>query len=508
MKSKDSAHWILAAGIGIAFTGACSASSPLEATATTAETVSTTAEAVSVPFPPPSSPVVDSPLTDQSSNLLAVLEWGTLSRIDCDKYFAGQTDLTTTLRCGKWMFFYGNNNVPGSPQGLVDLIRKNAPQTAGMSLEKWGMIPDPTSTTGLPVGLVPGPVMPVGVQTYTVTCSGCHFGQTPDGRYVAGQPNDAFAFSKYALAVSVLPFLAADPFEQIPAEAEPVLGPIRDELFSNPLNELAVVGQLIDLIPDVILTQPTILDSDQMINLAVLSNGTMDDYAPPSIDDGVPCALRNAALCGIDPAAMTAAGSTHGAMLSSTGGQPDLQHVMRTFAYVSGAIRKVPLGLEYDPATVAPLIQYVMSLKSPVNPNPPRADAVAAGAQLFQQQCFGCHNGPGFAGTAIFDPTVIGTDPEIASILDPNHTGVALDHAVTPPELTYGVRARRLPGIWSWTRFFHNGQLTTLEDVFCLNGPRPASPPYPGHSTAGHAYTCDGLTTVQKQNLIAFLQSL
>jgi mono/diheme cytochrome c family protein len=350
--------------------------------------------------------------------------------------------------------------------------------------------------------------MPGGVKTYTLTCSGCHFARTPDGRYVAGQPNDALAFSKYALAVSVLPFLAVDPAAQLPPEAERVLGPIRQELFSNPWTELAVIGQLIDLIPDLILTQPTILNADQMVNLAVLTDGTMDDYAPPSIDDGVPAPVENAALYGIDPAAMTAAGSAHGAMLSSTGGQPDLQHVMRTFAYVDGAIRKLPLGPEYDSAKVAPLIQYVMSLKAPVNPNPPARDAVTAGAQLFKQQCFGCHNGPGFAGTDVFDPALIGTDPEIARILDPNHTGAAVDDAVTSAELTYGVRARRLPGIWSWKRFFHNGQVTTLEDVFCLNGPRPASPAYPGHSTAGHMYTCDGLTVVQKQELMAFLQSL
>jgi mono/diheme cytochrome c family protein len=504
MKNRYSSHWILAAGVGTAFMVACSSSNnPRETTATAATELS-----AATPFPPPSSPVVSSPLTDQSSDLLAVLEGGTLSQTDCDNYFAGQTDLTTTLRCGKWMFFYAHNNLPGAPQGLVDLIRKNAPQTVGTSLEKWGMIPDPTSATGLPVGLVPGPVMPGGVQTYTVTCSGCHFGRTPDGQYVAGQPNDAFALNKYVLATSVLPFLAADPFEQIPPEAQQVLGPIRHELFRNPFNELAVIGQLIDLIPDLIVTQPTILNYDQMRTLAVVSNGTMDDYAPPSIDDGVPCPLRNAQVYGIDPAAMTAAGSTHGAMLSSTGGQPDLEHVLRTIAYVNGAIEKLPLGQDYDPATVAPLIQYMMSLKPPVNPNPPDPDAVAAGAQLFQQQCFGCHDGPRFAGTTVFDPAVIGTDPEVARILDPNHTGAALDDAVTPPELTYGVRARALSGIWSWGRFFHNGQLTTLEDVFCLNGPRPASPPYPGHSTAGHAYTCDGLTTDQKESLIAFLKSL
>jgi hypothetical protein len=278
MKRSSSAHWVLAAGIGISFTYACSASSPLESAVSSKAAVSDGWEAT--PFPPPSTPVANSPLTDQSSNLQEVLEWGTLSQTDCTHYFGGQTDTTTTLRCGKWMFFYWNNNIPGSPQGLVDLIRHNAPKTVGTSLDKLGMIPDPTSATGLPVGLVQGPVMPGGVQTYSVTCSGCHFGQTPDGRYVAGQPNYKFAFNKYVLANSVLPLAAANPFEKLAPEVEQVLGPIRDEVFSNPFNRLSVIGQLIELIPDLIVTQPSLPDSTTMLHLAVNGTGVLDPYSP------------------------------------------------------------------------------------------------------------------------------------------------------------------------------------------------------------------------------------
>src|SRR5262249_11322244 len=103
--------------------------------------------------PPPSTPIIPSPLTDQSRDLSAILEHGTLCRADCDRYFAGQKDRETTLRCGKWMYFYANIDVPGSPADLIDLIRKNAPKTFGRSLEHVGLFPDPYSARGLPVGL-------------------------------------------------------------------------------------------------------------------------------------------------------------------------------------------------------------------------------------------------------------------------------------------------------------------------------------------------------------------
>jgi hypothetical protein len=213
-------------------------------------------------------------------------------------------------------------------------------------------------------------------------------------------------------------------------------------------------------------------------------------------------------LWGIDPMAMTAAGSTHGAMLGSNGGAPDLQHILRTFAYIAGAIRKLPLGENYDPAKVMPLIEYIMSLVPPPQETLPNPDAAAKGKTLFKQNCFKCHDGPSFASAEVNDPMVIGTDPNIINLLDPNDTGMALDNVLTPPELTRGVRARRLSAVWSLGHLFHNGSASSLDEVFCLNGPRPASPPYPGHSTAGHTYTCDGLTTDEKQSLIAFLQTL
>jgi hypothetical protein len=453
--------------------------------------------------PPPPAPL----LTDQSRSLIDLLERGTLSKVDCDAYFAGQRDRETTLRCGKWMFFYAHLEVPGSPKELVDLIRENAPGSVGRSLEQFGLFPDPYSETGLPVGLSSGPDMAGGVSTYTLTCASCHFGQTTDGRYVVGQPNHQFAFGKFTLSVASLPELAAQPDKALPAEVESVLGPIRDEVFGNGLNRLSVIAQAIRLLPSLLVTQVTPPDDEAKRALAISPPGVMDPYSPPSLDDGVRIPVRMSPLWGIDPAGMKAAGSTHGAMLGSNGGAPDLEHILRTFAFIAGQIRALPLGENYDPEKVRPLIAYILSLKPPPPEKKLDASEVAAGRALFQERCVRCHNGPGHAGTQVFDPRVIGTDPNIIQLVDPDGTGTAIYDVLTPKEVTKGVRARRLSAVWSMTRLFHNGSAGSLADVFCLHGPRPPSALGPGYSTAGHAFTCDGLTRTQKQELISFLES-
>jgi hypothetical protein len=456
--------------------------------------------------PPPfpyETPVEHSPLTDQSRSLEAVLEQGSLSKADCDRYFNGNHDRTTTLRCGKWMYFYSHIEVPGLPAGFVDLLRKDAPSTFGRSLEQLGLFRDPYSADGLPVGLVSGPSMALGVPTYTMTCGSCHLGKMADGRYVVGSPNQDFEFGKLTLITSGLPEVAFG--KTFTPEVERILRPMADELFRNPLNRLKVMGELLRLLPNVILTQPTAPDDAAKQALALLPAGVFDPFAAPALEDGVAVPVRISPLWGIDPDAMTKAGSAHGAMLTAAGGTPDLMHIMNTSAAISSRIRKVDIS--HTPEEMAPLFAYILSLRPPVSEQKRDPQLVNTGHRLFYEQCVDCHNGPGFAGTEIFDPREIGTDANIVDLLDANHTGRALDDVVEPDELTRGVRARRLSGVWSMSRLFHNGSVGSLAEVFCLDGPRRENVRGSGHSTAGHAMTCD-IPRDEKLALIAFLESL
>jgi len=456
--------------------------------------------------PAPSTPVLPSPLTDQSRGLEEILEHGELTQVDCERYFAGETTRETSLRCGKWLFFYANIDVPGSPAPLVDLLRENAPSSVGRSLEQLGLFPNPYSEKALPVGMTEGPDMADGTPTYTLTCGSCHFGKTTDGRYVVGSPNHDFAFGRYTLALVSLPELALITGKKLSPEQETAIGSIRDEAFASAPTRAKFARVGLALFAGGAASQAP--DEAAKQALAILPTGVMDPYSPPSLDDGVKVPVRMSPLWGIDPEGMVAAGSTHGAMLGSNGGAPDLAHILRTFAFIAGAVRHLPLGEQYDASKMQPLIDYIMSL-SPPRPEQAVEDAlVREGHELFGHTCFRCHHGPGFAGTQVFDPRVIGTDPNITQLVDKDDTGQAIFDVLTPAELTRGVRARRLSGVWSMKRLFHNGSASSLSDVFCLNGPRVDSGLGPGFSNAGHPFTCDGLSYAEKTSLIGFLESL
>ncbi|RYZ81821.1 MAG: hypothetical protein EOP04_23255, partial [Proteobacteria bacterium] len=223
-------------------------------------------------------------LTNESKDLKAVLENGTLNQADCDRYRAGQTDEETKLRCGKFMFFYDALGVPGLPKGLIDLLRKNAPNTVGKSLEKLGLHKDPYSPDALPVGFVSGPKQKGGYVGYTPTCATCHMGQTPDGRYVVGQPNHSFAASQLFLTLAVVPEVIFTYKKPLDPPVERVLRPLLDEFYTG-WNSVKVVGQLLKILPNVIATGKKGLNAEQKAFLATHPTGTLDAFAAPVFDE-------------------------------------------------------------------------------------------------------------------------------------------------------------------------------------------------------------------------------
>ena len=142
-------------------------------------------------------------LTNVSADLNAVLENGQLAGA-CDRYKAGATDRKTLLLCGKWQFFYEAWGTAGMPASLVTFEAKNFPAELGAGFSKLGMIPDPTSTDMLPLGLAP--TKPTGtIQNLAFTCASCHFGKLSDGRYAVGAPNHGYDYGRMILSLVVAP---------------------------------------------------------------------------------------------------------------------------------------------------------------------------------------------------------------------------------------------------------------------------------------------------------------
>ena len=134
---------------------------------------------------------------------------------------------------------------------------------------------------------------------------------------------------------------------------------------------------------------------------------------------------------------------------------------------------------------------------------------VARGADVFTSAgCAGCHDGKSYGGSRIFSFEEIGTDATLKYFSDPDLDGkLCCDlQLYDASEVTHGLKAPHLTGIWTHRVFLHNGSVASLEELLCYDGPRPAPSTEQGMSNVGHEFGCE-LGVERKDALLAFLRS-
>lgn len=454
------------------------------------------------PDPFAAQPDTSEGLTNVSADLAALLEGGTLSTA-CAEAAAAPADRAKRLRCGKAMFFYEGFATAGVPAPLVRWLLDGFPVELGPGFAALGMIPDPFSAAGLPLGLAAGGAAFGDVPTYAFTCASCHVAQLADGRYAVGAPNHAFAYGTLNLAFSVLPALVipgADPADHDPA-AIAALQPLRDRLAAEPALGNSLLTALIPLIESGAMLPPFSVENEH--HYASWRTGTMDFFIQPlPIDDEVHTISKISALWGIPTDAELTRHALGSAMLGWTGGTGHLATFVTSFVELGGG------DLAPWPADrLAPLVEYVESLRAPAPSTPPAAAPLARGQAVFGAACLTCHGGPRGMGDRVYTFDEIGTDAAIQWWADgPDHDG-ALCCGMTLPAgdaITHGLKSPRLVGLDHMTRFLHNGSLDSLEQLLCLE-PRPGVTEL-AYGDAGHEAGCE-LPAADRRALIAFLRA-
>jgi hypothetical protein len=440
-------------------------------------------------------------LTDVSSDLDAVLEHGALADA-CTKYRAAASpDRRARLLCGKQMFFYESFGTVGIPAGLVEFFVKHLPEQVGAGYEKLGMVRDPSSGAGIPLGLAPS--APFGTApALAYTCASCHFARMPDGRYAVGAPNHRFAYGTQVLGIALAPALVfglSRPEDHAPeavARVQPVVDAIRGS--QELTNQL--LGALLPLAGAGMM--PTMSRENER-HYALWLDGTMDFIMEPlPLDDRVHTISRIPPLWGIPNEHEAAeARMTHG-MLGWAANAPSVREFLRGFVALGGG----PLG-DWNDERLAPLADYVHALRAPANSTPPDETLAARGRALFAEAgCRACHGGPRGGGLRPYGYDEVGTDAAMSRWLNPVADGKACCGINLPDNITLsrGIKSPRLAGLWANLRLLHNGSVATLEDLFCMNGPR-GQITEPAYGDAGHTFGCD-LATEDKQALIAYLR--
>jgi hypothetical protein len=453
--------------------------------------------------PDPFAPQADAGdgLTDVSADLNAVLENGALAGA-CDAWQATPSDRHAMLLCGKSMFFDESFGTAGVPAAFATFLVQNFPALIGTGFSKLGLIPDPRSTQGLPLGMAPGAPLN-GTDTLSFTCASCHFAQLQDGRYAVGAPNLAYQYGVHNLDLAVFPLVAATGTTQghDPA-ALAVVQPLVDAVNASSSLKAELLVTLAS-VAGAASAAPIFSAQAEHLYASWLS-GTMDFFIEPlPYDDHIHTISKMSALWGIPTDAEVASSGMAGAMLGWTGSTRSLLHFFEGFVSLGGGSIA-----NWPDAQLAPIQAYVESLRAPVSSAAFAPGDVARGQALFTTSgCIECHGGPRGSGLSVYTYAEIGTDSQMARWTDPNDTGVPCCGITFEPgdALTHGIKSPRLVGLWTMNRFLHNGSVASLESLLCTPGPRgdAATPPY---GDEGHMFGCD-LASDDKEALLAFLKT-
>ena len=434
-------------------------------------------------------------LTNTSAHLDSVLEGGDL-RGACDRFAANPTDRRGELLCGKELFFYESFGTEGVPRGLVDILLRSFPDVLGPGFSELGLVPDPTSADGYPLGLTPSD----DGQSLVFTCASCHFAPLPDGRYAVGAPNHAYRYGQHNLVMAIFPLAVSGGIMQpVDPAAEAALQPLIDAFWADFGAQLQLWGWMATMLGAEI---PSFSEEAQR-HYASWEPGTMDFFIEPlPIDDGVHTVSKISALWSIPTDdELAAAGMPH-AMLGHTGNARSLSNFARAFAGLGGGD-----AAAWGPDEVAPLVAYLESLQSPDNPSALPESADRGEAVFFEAGCIDCHAGPRGSGTRLYTFDEVGTDDALMRWMDPEADGTTLPGVdLGEDTVTNRLKSPRLVGLWAMDRFLHNGSVGSLAELLCLYGPRtPISADAQGND--GHTFGCATLSETDKVALIAYLEA-
>jgi hypothetical protein len=436
----------------------------------------------------------DGGLNNVAENALDLLDGGSLEGA-CDAWRAQPDSRELALRCGKWMYFYEDFGVAGVPPALVDLLLSGFQAEVGPGFSSYGLILDPSSEKGYPLGLVEGENGAV------LTCASCHMGRLPDGRLAVGAANYDFDYGGLNLAFAVFPMAAMSSVSgmEVSPEAQAEVQPLLDHLQSDISLQVTLFTTMMGLIT----TEIPEFSPENQTHYAQWPTGTMDFLIQPlPIDDNVHTVSKISPLWGIPTAAEIEATGMKHAMLGWTGNTTSTRHFVALFDALGGGD-----GASWAPEDLEPLALYVESLRAPT---PPSGDAAAVerGHNVFVSDgCIGCHQGPRGSGLDLYTYEEIGTDPAMAAWFDADMDGdPCCEVDLSEDPVTHALKSPRLVGLWASRRFLHNGAVSSLQELLCVDGPR-AVQGLPALSTAGHLYGCDSLTAAQKADLIAYLQA-
>lgn len=174
-------------------------------------------------------------------------------------------------------------------------------------------------------------------------------------------------------------------------------------------------------------------------------------------------------------------------------------------------------GKRYSDAQLYALTKYIYSLQPPHNPNPTSGSLVKKGEMIFNRSaCVTCHTPPLYTNNKLTPANGFEPPPDHFEKYNIFNVSIGTDSVSTlySRRGTGYYKVPSLRGVWMRSALFHNGNLSTLEEVldpkrlsndFVPSGYKPSH--VKSMAVKGHPFGLE-LSEKDKLALIAFLKSL
>ena len=457
--------------------------------------------------------------TDIGPTLLSVMEKEKLKDA-CKDYFKSPNEINERL-CGKSIFFNLETKTDlGIPNQMLEQVKKTFPE----DFSQVGFYGDPTNPKEVFGVVKVKPLYPEKLKELLslnnirqISCAGCHVGQMPDGRWSVGYPNYNLNVGKLN-SLFAFPLWLADENKDDPNRWLPELSDkfkkMRSLAFKNPLKSWMLIvsslpGRLklsrffyrfLEQDPPSLGDQRSYLyGRPGVYNAAspIISFGEREFYTtPPQIWD----------LDHKDPSDEAYLGT-----ITSVDNLEDF--IKHAYAYTTLTSKYALKDSKQD--YIRPLASYLRSLKTPKYLGKIDHFRAKKGKQLFKTKCFSCHDGRNGASKIRYSVETVKSPKEIDSIfkdyLTPSQQSTKLMTALQESSpfdpITFGIKARRLNGIWSKKSIMTNGSITSLDHLFCLKGKERVLSRRPAQTENVHADLCN-LENTEKLELKEYLKTL
>ena len=425
------------------------------------------------------------------------------------------------ILCGKWLFLaWETTGKLPLPELLFDAIQRAWPERVGTNFEKLGFLPNPFDKRGRPLGVTRSTTKYTGLPAVNISCSACHVGQLPDGRFAVGAPNTKLDMSTFNL-MSYYPLFATMSDQDRSLLHPEVLAYYGDlektekKRFGNGKGGIDwsnVIFKYSKLLRWLHIGSKGLPDAKYVVMPPERDLLSWIHGKPGIFNPGAP--MLTLQVEGVPNLAIPQIWGVTGFEQDFANGKTAPVGQTTKYSSLEKFAADAFIYAYQDPALnrprhIRPMVAYLRQIEAPKSRETLDPASVIAGQRIFSRSCQSCHDGASGESTKLYGAEQVESilalenpraDYKATTPISKLIAGLsdALGARMEPQPV--GIKSRRLTGIWARKNLMTHGSVRDLRDLLCLDGPRSSE-------AFTHNDMCHDLNRSERETLLSYLKT-